>query len=531
MDASVNADVAPLPLDIVDYVEMPQPLSDGIGSWHRIMAGRQPGIDAHKLLNMAACELFGAARKLNVNGAVHQAVIDALDEIRGLGKIDADAAQQIYDDAKKSISEEPSEDAHTQSCSKKTRVKRVKASKSDATDSPSWLSLCQVDAQKRPIPNLANATMALRTDPLLSKSFAYDRMLCMPMLKLPLEIGTTKPNTTAFSPRSVTDVDVSLVQEYLQLRGLERLGKEPTHQAIDIRAHELAYHPVIDYLDGLSWDGKSRVDDWLCSYLGCERNAYHKATGTMFMVSTIARVFSPGCQCDYMLILEGPQGQMKSSACRVLGGKWFSDNMPDVTAGKDVSQHLRGKWIIEIAEMHAMGRAEAALLKAFITRTTERYRPSYGRKEVIEPRQSVFIGTTNRSTYLRDETGGRRFWPVRTGAIRIDALTSDRDQLFAEAVRLFRNGIRWWPDRDFERKHIFPQQEARYEADAWEEDIANYLRAQTRVTVGQVAREALRIETPRIGTSEQRRISAALERIGWERGIKDYLGNRWWIKG
>lgn len=385
-----------------------------------------------------------------------------------------------------------------------------------------WLEQCQRNNDGKPRSNLANAVLALRESPELRNAFAYDDMLRAPMIVK--SIDADQP----FAPRPVRDTDVAAVQEWMQLAGLTSITKDTVHQAVDLRASERAFHPVRDYLNGLIWDGEPRLPGWLNAYLGAEHSLYAARIGTMFLISMVARIFKPGCKADYMMVLEGPQGTLKSTACSVLGDKWFSDSLPDIRgAGKDVSQHLNGKWLIEVAELSALDRAEAAALKAFITRPIERYRPSYGRKEVIEPRQCVFIGTTNKHAYLRDETGGRRFWPVKVGLIDLAALCRDRDLLFAEAVVMYRQGEQWWPDRAFEAEHIAPQQEARFEADAWEDAIAQLLACRCRITVLQVAKH-LQIDTPRLGTADQRRISAILERLGWSRGKRGPNGERFW---
>jgi predicted P-loop ATPase len=398
-----------------------------------------------------------------------------------------------------------------------------------------WMRFCQRDGRGRLLCNLANAMLALRNDDMVREILAYDEMFCGEMLVK--NIGNNRPNF--LKQRPVTDIDVSTLQEWFQLNGFPLMGQDTVHRAVDMRAHEGRYHPVRNHLNSLHWDGQARVGTWLSKYLGAASTEYANTIGQMFLVAAVARIFQPGVKVDYMLILESSQGELKSAVCKVLAGEWFSDQLPDLaTAGKDVSQHLRGKWIIEVNEMDAMSRAEITQLKAFITRETERYRPSYGRKEVVEPRQCVFIGTTNKTIYLRDETGNRRYWPIKTGAIDIDALKQDRDQLFAEAVRLFQNGAQWWPDKAFEAKHIAPEQEARFEADPWEDPVASYLDSliapsglfAPKVLISQVGKDALGFSSDaRIGTADARRIAAILQREGWKRGPRQSDG-RWWVK-
>jgi hypothetical protein len=392
------------------------------------------------------------------------------------------------------------------------------AQKSSVTGGrPAWHYDCIVNGNGKIIPNLANAVIAIRGTPELTSNIAYDEMLRASMWQKPVR-------------QPLTDTDILKLQKWLQHVGIPNVGNTVVHDAVSLVAHESSYHPVRDYLTMLQWDGTPRLSTWPAIYLGADATAYTSAIGRMFLISMVARILDPGCKADHMVVLEGPQGALKSTTCRVLAGEqYFSDALPDINH-KDACQHLRGLWLIEAAEMHAMTKAETTQLKAFITRQVERYRPSHGRLEVIEPRQCVFIGTTNKGAYLRDETGGRRFWPLECGNINIERLKVDRDQLFAEAVHAYRAGEQWWPSKDFEREHIAPQQATRYEADAWEDSIRSYLAMpHGDITVGGIATFALKIETARLGTAEQRRITAVLDRLRYVRGKRNAAGRQTWV--
>lgn len=384
-----------------------------------------------------------------------------------------------------------------------------------------WQRLWHTAESGQPLPTLHNVMLTLRHHPKLAKIIRYDEMLRAPVL---LDQIPNTPNDPTI-PRQLRDADVIAIQEEIQLVGLRRVAKGTVQDGIELRADQERFHPVLEYLNGLVWDGETRVDGWLGRYLGVDGGDYSDKIGRLFLIALIARMFIPGCKADYMLILEGPQGALKSSACRVLAGEWFSDNLPDLSRGDSVrlSMHLRGKWLIEIAEMSSFNSAEAHTLKEFLTQTEERYTPKYGRNEVHEPRQCLFIGSTNEGVYLRDATGARRFWPVKVGIIDIDALAAVRDQLLAEAVVLFRAGAPWWPEREFEAKHIVPQQATRFEIDAWETDVENWLRREfiLTCTVTEVLRGAINFVTQNIGTREQRRITAIMHRLGWVRDEKN----------
>jgi predicted P-loop ATPase len=204
---------------------------------------------------------------------------------------------------------------------------------------------------------------------------------------------------------------------------------------------EHRFDPIVDYLDSLDWDETPRLDNWLITYLGASDTPLNRAIGKLALVAAVRRVRKPGCKFDNILTLEGVEGTMKSTSIAVLAGtENFSDQTILTASDKEQQELVRGVWVYEIADLTGIKKAEIEKIKAFASRTHDRARPAYGRRRIDAPRRCVFIGTTNEDEYLQSQTGNRRFWPVQTGVINIDALRRDRDQLWAEAAEVEAEG-------------------------------------------------------------------------------------------
>ena len=309
-----------------------------------------------------------------------------------------------------------------------------------------------------------------------------------------------------------------------------RPSKDTLHTVITTEAHAAAIHPVRIYLDALVWDGVSRLDTWLVAYAGAADSAYVRAVGALPLIAAVRRVRAPGCKFDELLVLEGRQGTLKSSALRALCARedWFSDDLPLGVDSKLTIERTAGRWIIEAAELHGNRGREAEQLKAFLSRQADGpVRLAYGRLPVTVPRQFVIIGTTNTSlAYLKDTTGARRFWPVSIDAFDVDALTHDRDQLWAEASAREAAGAsirlapELWADAGDE-------QENRRAEDPWEAILAPLLEATDRVAASDVW-AALKLEANQLDNRHADRVAAIVQRHGYTKGKRRLDGRPVW---
>lgn len=402
---------------------------------------------------------------------------------------------------------------------------------------PRWASLLRLDPGGTPERNEANVITALSLDAAFAGALVFDEFAqeILVTRALPWEAAESD------LPRAWGDADDVRCAEWLQRHEIN-VPPVVVGRSVVAVARNIRIHPVRDYLTALAWDGTPRLDGWAVTYLGATDTPLNRAIASLWMISAVARIMRPGCKADHMLILEGPQGIRKSTALKVLASDaWFTDELAEI-GSKDAAQQMRGVWIIEMAELDAIGRAEVSRIKAFLTRTADRYRPPYERYVVTVPRQCVFAGSVNPDTYLRDETGNRRFWPLRCGEIDLDGLRRDRDQLWAEAISRFNAGAPWWlEDRDLIAS-ASAEQEARYEPDAWDALIERWLVSERRsvnvgfgayddwqdrhvprpkplsdVSVGEVLEQALSIEPAKWTRADQMRVSSFLKARKWER--------------
>ena len=234
------------------------------------------------------------------------------------------------------------------------------------------------------------------------------------------------------------------------------------------------------------------------------------------MLGAVTRAYEPGTQFDHCLIFEGPQGSGKSSAIRILSNGWFTEL--ESFTGKESAEVLAGGvWLVELSELDGMKKSDVESVKRFITTLTDRYRPAYGRHVVSIPRSCVFAGSTNESSYLRDSTGNRRFWPVKCGDIDLEQLRANRDLLIAEAVHRYKQGESLLMNQEA-REIAVEAQEDRFQVDSWEDDIRKYIENKEAVTIADVLETGLSLDNRSLwNRAAEIRVGNILMREGWKR--------------
>ncbi len=313
--------------------------------------------------------------------------------------------------------------------------------------------------------------------------------------------------------------DLVLTEEIQNFdEGLQRISTKLVHEGVMLYSGVRRRNVLTDWLDSLEWDGQFRLDNCLSVYCGAKDSAFIREAGRCWLLAAVARAYNPGTKFDHVLILEGDQGIGKSTVFAVLANGW-SDEL-NTFSGKEAAEKLDGVWIIEIAELAAMRRSDVETVKKFITTTHDRYRPAYGRHAVDKPRTCVFGGTTNSKDYLPDSTGNRRFWPIHCEAINISGLRQDRDQLWAEAVVRYQRGESFLLSEEA-RTEAVEEQEERYQVDAWEEPISEYLKSHDGVTTAEILEDALGIANKgQWKRGDEMRVGLILRHMGFEKRLE-----------
>lgn len=314
----------------------------------------------------------------------------------------------------------------------------------------SWVKKLTIDRTSGRIEEkIENIIIILENDPLLAGKLALNEFCYKMTIKENLPWRKVEPDVTDYWK----DTDDAGLRHYLEKHyGLA--SKQKAADAVDVVFERHKFHPIREYLRSLEWDGKERVSTLFIDYLGAEDNDYVRAVTRKSIVAAVARVFVPGIKFDNIVVLIGPQGIGKSTLLFKLSKGWFTDSLTTV-AGKEAYESIIGSWIIEMAELSALKKSETENVKHFISKQEDKFRPAYGRRVELFKRQCVFFGTTNEMEFMKDKTGGRRFWPVMTTegvkSVFDDLTEYEIDQIWAEAMRLFKAKETLFLDRKLEK--------------------------------------------------------------------------------
>lgn len=409
---------------------------------------------------------------------------------------------------------------------------------------PDWLVPYYDKANKRWLASRKMVILILERDPALKDVLAYNELSNNVQARVVWPWAHAKAG-------DVTDAVDLLLGKYLtDTYGLPSISRAALAEAIQTVAHTRRFHPIREMLQGLKWDEKSRIDNWLVHVLGETPYTlskpmleYLQIVGRCWLLGMVYRVMEPGCKFDYCPVLEGAGGLRKSTLVEALAGsEYFSDTPFEVGRGKEAQEQVQGLWLYEIAELTHFSKAEVGAIKAFISSKVDRYRVAYGATVGSFARQCLLVGTTNENTYLRDRTGNRRFWPIPVRhIINTDWIKKYRDQLLAEAFALYLQGVAYTPTTEQERRLFVPMQESRLVETAVLSELLHVLtRSPTAAGIGAVVNElaefvtiaqltlALGVDAAKSTPALEGQIRSWLDHEGWERSKKQINGARAW---
>lgn len=339
-------------------------------------------------------------------------------------------------------------------------------------DAMEWLAELETDARGKIVGSIENILIVMRNDPNLAGRFGLNLFRSRGMV-----LGAL-PWNDSFKERPWVDFDDAGLRWYMektyQLSVVTKL-----YDGLGLMMQENSYHPVREFLENQVWDGVERIDTLFIDFLGAPDTEYTRTVTRKMMLGAVARIMQPGVKFDNVVVLVGPQGAGKSELISILGNRWAGESIGQLDSTKAM-ESLRGVWLMELAELSALKRAEVETVKHFISKKVDEYRPAYGLHLGVYPRQCIFIGSSNNREFINDPTGGRRFWPIEVQKSQhfldliYNKLPTLVGQLWAEAVAAWSEG---------EDLHLSPEIYAQAEAvqadhtstDPWVEQISNYL--------------------------------------------------------